>query len=128
MKLCKYFSLKKYSWRSIKSIKTVKGKLERTVGQFTPHSWTHFDWAQTKSFKGYCAILFIIFMEIICELNCFYLKYLLWIPVESMLNTYRLVFMFFLCSPAVREAYQFLNDPKCSRLGMNAWMAIVFNF
>lgn len=60
MSLCRYFSMKKYSWRTIRQIKTVKGKLQRTAQQFTPHSWTSFDWAQTKSFKGYVSVIIII--------------------------------------------------------------------
>ena len=89
--------------------------------QFTPHSWTAFEW-DIKTFKGFLAVLAIIYLEIQVELNAFYLKYLLWIPVSSQLNLYRLLFLFVQCLPATREAYQFLSDPKCKRLGMHAWM------
>ena len=130
MKICDFLAMKTYEWRGIGQLKSLKEKVKRIGGQFTPYSWKTYDWAQAKSFKGYIAILTIITLELITELNCFYLKYLLWIPVESPLNTYRLIFLFFICLPAVREAYQFIDDPKCQRLGMNAWMVIVcyFNF
>jgi phosphatidylserine synthase 2 len=71
------------------------------------------------------AVLIVISLELICELNAFYLKYLLWIPVSSNLNVYRLLFMFLMCLPACRETYQFLTDPKCKRLGMHAWLTTV---
>jgi phosphatidylserine synthase 2 len=63
-------------------------------------------------------------LELTCEMNAFYLKYLLWIPVSSRINLYRLIFYFLLCLPAVREGYQFISDPKCKRLGMFAFFAI----
>lgn len=31
------------------------------------------------------------------------------------------MYFFVLALPAAREAYQFINDPKCKRLGMYAW-------
>nr|KAJ3420307.1 hypothetical protein HK105_005836 [Polyrhizophydium stewartii] len=122
MKACEYFEFKHYSWRGIGEIKSVRGKLARTVGQFTPHSWTKFEWHSTKSFRNFVAVILLLALELQCELNAFYLKYLLWVPVSHMLNLYRLLFMFFMCLPAVREAYQYLTDPKCKRLGMHAWI------
>ena len=35
----------------------------------------------------------------IVELNGFFLKYVLWVPPENLLNTYRLFFWFFLGLP-----------------------------
>ena len=57
-------------------------------------------------------------------MNAFYLKYLLWIPPHNPLNTYRLVFFAITGAPAVREAYQYLVDPNCKRLGAHAWLTI----
>lgn len=69
MKTCKYFSMKTYNWRSIKDIHDVSGKVKRTVAQFTPHSWVSFDWAATKSFKGYLVVLtattFVLLLELL---------------------------------------------------------------
>lgn len=45
-----------------------------------------------------------------CEINAFYLKYLLWIPPEHPLNVYRLIFYFFIGICGVREGYQYLSD------------------
>lgn len=126
MKSCEYFEMKHYSWRGIKEIPSYSGKLKRTMAQFTPHSWTKFQWGSTKSFKNYIAVLGLLYMVLQCELNAFYLKYLLWIPPSNPLNIYRLILFFFMCLPATREAYQFLNDPNCKRFGMHAWM-VSFN-
>jgi phosphatidylserine synthase 2 len=66
-----------------------------------------------------------------CELNCFYLKYLVWIPPEHPLLTYRLILVFFFALPATREAYQYLVDkyeflihsiqPPCKHAVNNLW-------
>ncbi|KAJ3307183.1 hypothetical protein HDV03_002694 [Kappamyces sp. JEL0829] len=123
MKLCEYFEMKVYSFRGVSELQTYSGKLKRGIQQFSPHSWTRFEWGSTKSFSRFLAIFCLIVLETICELNAFYLKYLLWIPVSSRLNLWRLIYFFFICLPAVREGYQFISDPKCKRLGFFAWMA-----
>lgn len=61
MRACDYFSMKTYHWRGIKDIPKISGKVARSVAQFTPHSWTSFDWATTKTFKGYLVTLFLVF-------------------------------------------------------------------
>ena len=123
MKICQYFSVKQYHFRGFHTIPSVKGKLHRSVQQFTPHSWTSFQWGGLKSFARFLAIMSIIILETLCELNAFYLKYLLWIPVSSSLNFWRLIYFFLICLPATREAYQFISDKNCKRLGMFAWVA-----
>ena len=123
MKTCHYFEMKDYNWRGIKDIPTTSGKIKRSMAQFTPHSWQSFEWATTKSFRNFVAVLCILYLGLQCELNVFYLKYLLWIPTEHYLVTWRLILYFLFSLPAVREAYQFISDPKCKLLGVHAWMA-----
>lgn len=59
-------------------------------------------------------------------MNCFYLKYLLWVPPEHPLNTYRLSLLFLFALPGTRDVYQYLSDSKCRRLGPHAWL-LIFN-
>jgi phosphatidylserine synthase 2 len=107
----KYFnSNQAYSFRKIQNIHTYKEKLERGLQQFSPHSWTKFEWGLTKTFSRFVAIVALIILETIAELNAFYLKTLLWIPVSSNLNIYRLLLLFFISLPAVREYYDFLTS------------------
>ncbi|TPX73019.1 hypothetical protein SpCBS45565_g00106 [Spizellomyces sp. 'palustris'] len=123
MKTCQYFAMKQYVWRGINEIPTYRGKFKRTMQQFTPHSWTDFQWEGTKTFKNFLAVILLLYLVLQCELNAFYLKYLLWLPPSNPLNIARLVLYFFLALPATREAYQYLIDRRCKRLGMHAWMA-----
>ena len=62
MKTCEYFEMKQYSWQGLAEIPTLKGKMKRTMAQFTPKSWTKFEWDSTKSFKSYCTVIFILTM------------------------------------------------------------------
>ncbi|KAI9350111.1 phosphatidyl serine synthase-domain-containing protein [Obelidium mucronatum] len=124
MKTCEYFAMKTYSWRSVNQIPSYQGKLQRGIEQFTPHSWTSFDWGPSKSFRNYIAVLALMAFELQIELNAFYLKALLWIPPPHFINITRLIVMFFFCMPATREVYQYLSDPRCKRLGYHAWMLV----
>ncbi|OAD76739.1 hypothetical protein PHYBLDRAFT_131689 [Phycomyces blakesleeanus NRRL 1555(-)] len=126
MKTCQYFEMKQYSWAGFRQIKTFRGKAKRAVQQFTPHDWTRFEWNATSSPKNYFCIVGLIIVFLQCELNCFYLKYLLWVPPEHPLNTYRLILLFFFALPAARELYQYISDSNTNRVGAHAWL-IIFN-
>ena len=62
MKTCEYFKVKTYSWRGIQDIPSVRGKVKRTLQQFSPYSWTVFEWAPTESWKRYVAVLALLGM------------------------------------------------------------------
>eukprot|EP00834_Sanchytrium_tribonematis_P001435 NODE_35_length_36362_cov_0.944434.p11 type:complete len:336 gc:universal NODE_35_length_36362_cov_0.944434:27819-26812(-) len=112
MKTCRYLELKEYSWTGISSIATIKGKVYRSFQQFTPHSWTRFEWHFTSTFRHYVGLILIAMTVLLCELNAFYLKFVLHIPPEHPLNTQRLVWVYFMALPAVREAYHYLNESE----------------
>ncbi|TPX50623.1 hypothetical protein SeLEV6574_g00792 [Synchytrium endobioticum] len=122
MKTCEYFEMKAYSWRGVAEIPSVRGKLKRTLQQLTPHSFTRFEWKTTQTLKNYVTVIAMLYVGSQVELNAFYLKYLLWVPPEHPLNTYRLILFFFMVLPATRELYQYVHDTRCNRLGMHAWM------
>ncbi|KAJ3234962.1 hypothetical protein HDU81_000981 [Chytriomyces hyalinus] len=124
MKTCEFFACRQYSWRSINQIPTYQGKIQRGFAQFTPHSWTRFNWGPSRSFKNFLAVIALIAFELQIELNAFYLKALLWLPPPHFINVLRLVTMFLFCMPATREVYQYLSDPRCKRLGYHAWMLV----
>jgi len=124
MKACEYFAVKHYSWRGLSEIPTIRGKVKRAVEQFTPADWTRFEWASTKDLKHYIAVVLMLFLLLQVELNCFYLKALLWIPANHWLNVYRVAMLSLFGLPATREAYQYLADPTCKRVGPHAWLLI----
>ncbi|KAI7857036.1 phosphatidyl serine synthase-domain-containing protein [Circinella umbellata] len=124
MKTCQYFEMKQYSWSGFRQIKSLRGKAKRAVQQFTPHDWTRFEWRTLSNPKNYFGVIGLMIIALQCELNCFYLKYLLWVPPEHPLNTYRLILMFLCALPAARDLYQYLMDSGDTKLGAHAWLMI----
>ncbi|KAI1318038.1 hypothetical protein EDD11_007272 [Mortierella claussenii] len=110
MKICGYFEMKQNSWQRIAEIPAFKGKMKRTMQQFTLKSWTKFEWESTKSFKSDATVIFVLTMFLICELNVFYLKSLQWLPPAHPINITRIFSYFMFGIPGVREAYQYLHD------------------
>lgn len=128
MKTCQYFSMKKYNWRNIADFPKLSGKMGRALGQFTPHHYTVFNWAASESFRGYCAVVILIALFLESELNAFYLKSLLWLPVPHPFNFCRLLLHALGGSVAIKEAYQYANSPIIkgvkTRLGTQCWIMI----
>eukprot|EP00761_Pharyngomonas_kirbyi_P003605 gb/GECH01003609.1/.p1 GENE.gb/GECH01003609.1/~~gb/GECH01003609.1/.p1 ORF type:complete len:502 (+),score=71.36 gb/GECH01003609.1/:1-1506(+) len=120
---CHYFETKKYHWLAMPKIKHAGGKIWRAIAQFTPFEWTAYRWEAFASPKRFMYVLSVMLFVSVVDMNSFFLKYALWVPPRNMLNTYRLIFWFFVGIPSVREWYQYISDPKCKRLGANAWVS-----
>ena len=60
MKSLKYFETKAYDWRGWTKIGTKKGKAKRALAQFTPESWTVFEWGATKNLKRWIAVVALL--------------------------------------------------------------------
>ena len=89
----RYLSMKEYNWRGLYTIPTYRGKIKRIFAQFSPHSWIEFTWNPLSSLERWLAVIGIIFMFLLTELNTFYLKFVLWWKPEHWLNGARLFFM-----------------------------------
>ena len=103
----------------------IRSKAVAAVEQVVmPYSWTTYHWDLFSSFKRFWSVLVVLFSAELVELSAFFMKYVLWIPPESPLNTWRLCLWFFLAIPSVREWYQYIVDPSTKRLGANLWIAL----
>ncbi|KAH9155515.1 hypothetical protein LEN26_003294 [Aphanomyces euteiches] len=116
----KYLETKEYDWSGKKSLR--RGFLTRALTQFTPFSWSRYDWEVFSSFKRFLMVIVALLVCLFSELNAFFLLTTLHIPKDSNINKYRLGVMFMLGIPAAAEYYEFVTDPKCYRLGQNAWL------
>ena len=124
MKTCSYLSMKEYCWRGMASISSYSGKFKRSLQQFTPYSWSVFEWAPKKSFDNYLAVVIFVATALQCEVNLFYLKYLLWIPADHWLNLVRLVIIVAVCAPAISEFYRYAVEHSSPNLGAYAWLIL----
>ncbi|XP_071509652.1 phosphatidylserine synthase 2-like [Diadema antillarum] len=124
MKTLNYLNIKTYSWRGLYHIPTYRGKLKRMMLQFTPYSWTRFEWRPTENLKRWIAVLVIVTMWLVSELNTFYLKTCLWIPPPHFIVWSRLILLIPVGSVAVREVYQYIEDPHCQKFGQQSWVLV----
>ncbi|KAM9376563.1 phosphatidylserine synthase 2 isoform 1-T2 [Pholidichthys leucotaenia] len=123
MKTLAWLSMKPYQWQGLWNIPTYKGKIKRIAFQFTPYSWVKFEWKPASNLRRWLAVLGIIFMFLLAELNTFYLKFVLWMPPEHYLVLLRLVFFVNVGGVGMREIYDFMDDPKFhKKLGQQAWL------
>jgi len=120
----RYLRMKTYNWRGLYEIPTFRGKIKRFFGQFSPHGWIEFTWNPLSSFERWVAILCITILFLITELNTFYLKFVLWVPPNHILNPIRLLFILLWGAVCLRETFQLLDDPECNKLGRQTWVLI----
>ncbi|KDQ62814.1 hypothetical protein JAAARDRAFT_149935 [Jaapia argillacea MUCL 33604] len=125
MKTCQYFEVKHYEWRGFRQTRGFRSKTKRVVTQFSPHDFTAFKWEGTVDFLHYFAVVLLLALFLCAELNPFYLKTLLWMEPEHPIVIARLAGIFLCGLPAVRELYQYINNPrKAVRMGQHMWLLI----
>jgi len=112
MKACQYFEVKHYTWRGFRQSRGIRSKTKRVFTQFSPHDFTAFHWHGTASLLHYVTVVMLLAVFLAAELNPFYLKSLLWMEPDHPFVIARLAFVFLCALPAVRELYQYINDPR----------------
>lgn len=124
IKTLEFLESKTYDWRDLWSIPGNRGKFQRILSQFTPHSWTKFDWGYTDDVKRWLAVIGICAIIMVFELNTFYLKAVLWIPPPHFVNYSRAFVMVFMGAVSMREQYEYMSNPLCKRFGQQSWVAV----
>ncbi|KAG0729685.1 Phosphatidylserine synthase 2 [Chionoecetes opilio] len=118
----KYFSMKTYHWRGLWNIPSYRGKLRRIIGQFGPYVWIDYDWKPLSSLGRWFSVLALVAMFLLAELNTFYLKFVLWVKPGHWVNLVRLIFILPWGAVALREVFQFLDDPDITKFGRQSWL------
>ncbi|ESK85418.1 phosphatidylserine synthase 2 [Moniliophthora roreri MCA 2997] len=125
MKVCQYFEVKPYEWRGIRQTRGLRSKAKRVLSQFSPHDFTSFTWGTASDFTHYVAVVLLLSVFLAAELNPFYLKTLLWMEPDHPIVISRLAGVFLCALPAVRELYQYINNPnKVKRMGQHVWLLL----
>lgn len=124
-KLCQHFKLKKFNWVGQPTEKGVKQLAKRGLQQLTsPVEWDDMNWEYTTSVKRFLAIQFLILCFHVEELNHFFLKHLLWVSPQDRLNAARLLTWEILGCPIMKQAYTYLTDPNCKRIGKHSFLGL----
>ncbi|KAK0504367.1 phosphatidyl serine synthase-domain-containing protein [Armillaria luteobubalina] len=121
MKVCQYLEVKPYEWRGLRQHRGLRSKARRVLSQFSPHDFTAFKWGTASSFGHYIVVVLLLAVFLAAELNPFYLKALLWMEPDHPIVIMRLAGVFLCALPAVRELYQYINDP---RMGQHVWLLL----
>lgn len=126
---------KHYTWRGFRQSRGIRSKTKRVFTQFSPHDFTAFHWHGTASLLHYVTVVILLAVFLAAELNPFYLKVcviytlsfhditsltepcvgfqsLLWMEPDHPFVIARLAGVFLCALPAVRELYQYINDPR----------------
>eukprot|EP00003_Mantamonas_plastica_P023316 TRINITY_DN4179_c1_g1_i1.p1 TRINITY_DN4179_c1_g1~~TRINITY_DN4179_c1_g1_i1.p1 ORF type:complete len:488 (+),score=115.75 TRINITY_DN4179_c1_g1_i1:210-1466(+) len=122
--LCRKLEMREYRWHGILDIPSASGKLQRTLLQFTPESWTIVNWESRKSIRRYLSVIIVIICVCLCDLNAFFLKSVLWVPSQNNLNLYRMLLWVSWGAPTLRQIYIFVTDPRVKKLGAQSWIAM----
>lgn len=69
-------------------------------------------------------VFFMVVGVMICELDAFFLKFILHVQPKSPLNVYRLLLWWAVGMVALRDYYAFITDPKIKRLGSTCWVVL----
>ncbi|OIR56947.1 MAG: phosphatidylserine synthase [Amphiamblys sp. WSBS2006] len=125
MLVCDYLKMRRFEWREAGTPRTIRGKLKRSISKIAPKTWRKFDWRFARSFKNYLVFLFLLVAITTCDINYFYLKYLLYIPPPHTINTVRVVTHAIAGFPALTEAYSYLYDKECTSLGPQATVTLL---
>ncbi|CAH3024348.1 unnamed protein product [Porites evermanni] len=117
-----FFCVQPYHWRGLWNIPTYSGKFKRVAEQFTPYSWTSYNWKATTSLTRWLAVCGITALFLTAELNLFYLKFILWIPPPHFIMQARMALYVGMGAVSLNETYRYMDDPTCKRFGQQAWV------
>ncbi|TFK34762.1 phosphatidylserine synthase 2 [Crucibulum laeve] len=125
MKFCQKFEVKHYEWRGFRQTPGLRPKARRVLSQFSPHDFTAFKWGTATDFTHFITVVALLAVFLAAELNPFYLKSLLWMEPDHPIIISRLAGVFLCALPAVRELYQYINDPRRAvRMGQHVWLLL----
>ncbi|KAI0989098.1 hypothetical protein GJ496_002579 [Pomphorhynchus laevis] len=125
---CDYLIMKQREWKRVGEIPGLWSKFVRIVLQFTPHDWLDFEWKPLSSLRRWLMYICIIIGTIVIETGTFYVKTTLWIPPEHVLCILRVSLCTISGVVSIRELFELIDNPKCTRLGTQTWvlMSILF--
>eukprot|EP00953_Heterococcus_sp_UTEX-ZZ885_P000736 916-Heterococcus_DN1.PRE.1 len=133
----RFLENKGYDWKG-------GGMLMRAAHQFSPFSWSRWEWGTFTSFKRFCQIVadlstavyttvlhfattllvalsqqiaVLVIVVLATELNAFMMLNALDVPKTSSYNATRLAVLFAIGLPGANEFYEYITNPHCSRLG-----------
>jgi hypothetical protein len=102
----------------------VRDNVARVLKQFTPASWTRYDWRVFGDLKRFLYVLAMALAIMVVELDAFFLKFIFRLQPASLLNLYRLLLWWAVGMVGLRDYYAFMTDDSIKRLGATCWVCL----
>ena len=116
---------KEYNWIGLRNQVGYPKKMKRIIAQFSPYSWVTFSWQPKANIFRWVwwvirliymthvtcifSVSMIIIMILLTELNCFYLKFVMWAQPDHPYVLGRLCFMACMGAVALRLVFKILS-------------------
>uniref|UniRef100_A0A1I8FI86 Phosphatidylserine synthase n=1 Tax=Macrostomum lignano TaxID=282301 RepID=A0A1I8FI86_9PLAT len=94
----------------------LQGQTEAVRAAVHAYRWTDFELDADKSFRRWVIMLMVIAMFLLAEVNTFYLKYVLWVPLRTSCASAASSSSCLWAATAMREVFQYLDDPKAKQV------------
>ncbi len=114
---CEYLEKRTQKW-FVGPKRTITG-LAKLVELFHPNVWWNYKWHTLESAGSFVGIAWMVAVTLITDLNIFFLRVVLGIPVDHWIPIARALLLAFLAMISVKEYYEFLNSTYCLFLCSN---------
>jgi len=119
---CKYLELGAFRWFGKYKEAYYQSELAKIFALFSPNEWSNYKWQMFDSLSNFLGTLWAISMSHIIDMNHFFLKYILWIPVDHWVLLIRILMVGFLAIVAIKEYYIFLRNKNYRRFSSATWL------
>jgi len=119
---CKYLELGTFRWFGKHKKSYYQSELAKIFALFSPNEWSNHDWRMFDSLTNFLGTLWTISMSHITDVNHFFLKFLLWIPVNHWVLFIRILMVSALGIVAIKEYYVFLHTHNYRRFSSSTWL------
>lgn len=119
---CKYLELGSFRWFGKHKKSYYRSELGKIFALFSPNEWSNYKWKMFDSLSNFLGTFWAISMSHIVDVNHFFLKYLLWIPVNHWVLLVRILMVGALGIVAIKEYYMFLRNRNYRRFSSSTWL------
>ena len=81
-----------------------------------------------SSYMRLVAIIQLMIVWQIVELNTFFIKHIFPMPAEHPICVTRILMTGLIAAPTIRQYYTYVTDPRCKRLGTQCWVFFMITF
>lgn len=130
----RYTGVHFYNWTtdSLRSDKIIRLKYNPFIGYwvelFHYKSWRIHKWTMMHEFPKYAGVVFVSILILLVDMNNFYGKHFLYIPANHNLLILRVTLWGLCAVAAVRELYDYVNNPAIKKLGQQLFVCSLLAF